>query len=285
MHVDNRDSVLVVGSDGSIGRSLVTAFQASGKNVLQTTRNRNLVSVQKVFLDLSEDLRQWPLPTVPVKVAFICAAVTSQEKCRSEPEYSRRVNVEGTISLARRLVDSGCFVIFLSTNVVFDGKKPFAKGNDPVNPQSAYGRQKSEAEAKLLKMGDMLSIVRFSKVLSPDMPLFQGWIRDLKAGKEICPFSDMLFSPVPLAFAVEVLLKVAELQIPGIMQVSAAQEISYADMAVHIARKLGLDEKLIRPVSYLESLIERAPLHTTLDVSRLRSELGMIPPEVSKLWS
>ena len=269
-----------MGSDGNIGRSLVSAFQAAGKPVLQTTRHRDLVNEQRIFLDLSEDVNKWILPPVTIKTAILCAAVTSQEKCRLDPEYSRRVNVLGTVSLAKRLVDSGVFVIFLSTNLVFDGKKPFARADDPVNPQTEYGCQKAEAESRLLKLGDKVSVVRFSKVLSQDMHLFQGWIRNLKVGKEIHPFSDMVMSPISLAFAVDVLMKVTEMQIPGIMQVSAEKDISYAEAALHIARKLGLDEKLIKPVSYRESGIGFAPLHTTLEVSRLKSELGMTPPDV-----
>jgi dTDP-4-dehydrorhamnose reductase len=238
------------------------------------------VNEQRIFLDLSEDVTRCPLPSSSIGTAVLCAAVTSQEKCRLEPEYSRRVNVEGTTALAKRLVDSGVFVIFPSTNLVFDGEKPFAKANAPLNPQTEYGRQKAEAESQLLKLGDLVSIVRFSKVLSPNMTLFQNWIRDLKTGKEIHPFFDMVMSPVSLSFAVDVLLKVEEKKVPGIMQVSASKDISYAEAALYIARKLSLDEKLIKPVSYRESGIVYAPLHTTLDINLLSSELKMIPPDV-----
>ena len=279
-HINNNDSVLIVGSDGTIGQRLVMALQTAGENVLQTTRYRGLKDEQRIFLDLSEDMGQWALPPDPIKTAILCAAVTSLEKCRINPDYSRKVNVNGTVALAKRLVDSGGFVVFISTNLVFDGQKPFAKSTDPVNPLTEYGRQKVEAESLLSKLGNKVSIVRFSKILSADTPIFHDWIRDLKAGKEIHPFFDMVMSPVPLAFAVDVLFKVAMMQTPGIMQVSAEQDISYAEAALRIARKLGLDEKLINPVSYRESGIEFAPLHTTLNVSRLRSELGMVPPEV-----
>ncbi len=258
----------------------MSAFQAAGKPVLQTTRHRDLVNEQRIYLDLSEDISKWTLPSALVRTVIICAAVTSQEKCRLDPEYSRRVNVESTVALAKRLADSGIFVIFPSTNLVFDGKKSFAKANARLNPQTEYGRQKAEAESQLMKLGDLVSIVRLSKVLSPNMTLFQNWIRDLKTGKEIHPFSDMVMSPVPLSFAVDVLLKVEEKKVSGIMQVSALEDISYAEAAKQIARKMGLDEKLINPVSYQESGIGFAPMHTTLDVSRLNSELGMTPPDV-----
>lgn len=255
--------VLIVGSQSAIGQELVKFYQRKRQISWETTRHHELLNGQRIFLDLSGNLNQFTLPSNSIKIAFICAAVTSLKKCRIDPVKSRQVNVEGSIALAKQLVNFGVFVVFISTNLVFDGLKPLAKSNDPCAPQTEYGRQKLEAESELLKLGDMVSIVRLSKVLPPDFSLFQDWIRSLKDRKEIYPFADMFMSPVSLTFAVDVLSKVAEMQIPGIFQVSAGKDISYADAALHLARNLSLDEKLIKPVSYRESGIKFAPLHTT----------------------
>jgi dTDP-4-dehydrorhamnose reductase len=274
---NKNDSVLIVGADGTIGRSLAAAFEAAGKTVWQTTRHRDWVGGQRIFLDLSQDVAHWPLPPAPISTAIFCAAVTSLESCRLDPESSRRVNVVGTIALAKRLVEAGTFVVFLSTNLVFDGETPFVKPTDPVNPRTEYGRQKAEAEAQLLAWEEQIAIVRFSKILSPDMPLFQGWIRDLKAGKVIHPFSDMVMAPVSLAFAVKVLLEDTERQVQGIFHVSAKQDVSYAATAHYIARKLGVEIKLVQPISYREAGLTFAPSNTSLDSSRL-VDLGLRAP-------
>jgi dTDP-4-dehydrorhamnose reductase len=184
----------------------------------------------------------------------------------------------GTIVLAKRLVEARVFVVFLSTNLVFDGETPFAKPTDPLNPQTEYGRQKAEAEAQFLTWGEQTAIVRFSKVLSPDMPLFLGWIRDLKAGKVIHPFSDMVMAPVSFAFAIKVLLQVTEKRLPGIFHVSANQDVSYALAAQHIARKMSVEMELVQPMSYRESGLTFAPPNTTLDSNRL-VELGLRVPD------
>ena len=112
-------SILIVGSDGCIGRELSTAFEASGKTIYRSTHYRDLAGSRRVFIDLSEDVGLWNLPSEPISTAIICAAVTSQEKCRLEPDYSRRVNVKGTVALAKQLIDRGVFVVFISTNLVF----------------------------------------------------------------------------------------------------------------------------------------------------------------------
>jgi len=272
--------VLIVGADGTIGRGLAVAYEAAGKTVWQTTRHRKQLGDQRIFLDLSQDVAHWQLPPVPIRTAIFCAATTSLESCRLDPESSRQVNVVGTITLAKRLVEAEVFVVFLSTNLVFDGKTPFAKPTDTVNPQTEYGRQKAEAESQLLAWGEQVAVVRFSKVLSPEMSLFQGWIRDLKAGKVIHPFSDMVISPVSLAFAVNVLLEVAERRLPGIFQMSAMQDVTYAAATQHIARKLGVDMELVQPISYHESELVVAPLNTSLDSIRL-VDLGLCAPHAA----
>jgi dTDP-4-dehydrorhamnose reductase len=271
------ESVLIVGADGAIGKSLVMAYEAAVQSVWQTTRHRNRVSERRLFLDLSEDVSDWPLPPEAISTAILCAAVTSMERCRVEPETSRRVNVVGTVALAERLVDAGAFVIFLSTNAVFDGETPFAKPTDLTNPQTEYGRQKVEVEERLLKFGDRVAVVRFSKVIPPDMPLFTNWATNLRAGKVIHPFSDMVMAPISLAFAVEALRQVAQRQLPGITQASAAEDITYANATQYISQKLCADDKLVEPISYREVGITFSPTHTTLDSTKM-AEFGLNPP-------
>ena len=269
--------VLIVGADGAIGKSLVVAYEAAVQSVWQTTRHRNRVSERRLFLDLSEDVSDWPLPTEATRTAILCAAVTSLERCRVEPGTSRRVNVVGTVALAERLVDAGAFVIFLSTSAVFDGKTPFAKPADLTNPQTEYGRQKAEVEGRLLKFGDRVAVVRFGKVIAPDMPLFTSWAANLRAGKVIHPFSDMVMAPISVAFAVQVLRQVTQRQLPGITQVSAAEDITFANAARYISQKLCAGDKLVEPISYREVGVIVSPTHTTLDSIRL-AEFGLNPP-------
>lgn len=273
------NDVLVVGGDSTIGSSLIATLEAGGSPVLSTTCFHSNVNDRCLFLDLADDVDRWPMPSSPIKIAFICAAITSQEQCQHNSEYSWRVNVRGTVAFASRLIESGVFVIFLSSNAVFNGESPFAKYTDMVSPLNEYGRQKAEAEVQLLRLGDNVAIVRFSKVITSAMPLITGWIRDLKAGNTIHPFADIMIAPVPVAFAVSVLCEVALKQISGIIQVSATHDVSYAYLARHIAIKLGCNEELVQPISYRDVGFSYASRNTTLDCSRLL-ELGFHPPDV-----
>ena len=84
-----------------------------------------------------------------VEAAVICAAITRQELCRKEPEATRQINVVRTLDLIRDLVEAETFVVFLSTNLVFDGSRPQRRGDEPLSPKMEYGRQKAEVEEAL----------------------------------------------------------------------------------------------------------------------------------------
>jgi dTDP-4-dehydrorhamnose reductase len=270
-------SILVVGADGMIGRRLVAALEHEGKSVWGSTRKQTQVTERKVFLDLAETVCEYPLPLAKIGTAILCAACTSIERCRLESTATRRINVENTVALSKRLVDEGIFVIFLSSNTVFDGQTAFPKATDRTNPQTEYGRQKAEAEEQLLSLGDRVAVVRFSKIIPPNMPLLTGWASDLSAGKIIRPFSDSVMAPVSVTFAVELLSRVLTHQLSGITQASASNDMSYEHAAKYIAAKLAADIRLIEPISHMQVGISVFPKHTTLDTARL-SELGLEAP-------
>jgi dTDP-4-dehydrorhamnose reductase len=275
------DKFLVVGTDGMIGRALADYLKDAGKTVLETTHQLGRLSKQRLFLDLTRNISDWQPPEA-VTVAFICSAVTSLERCRVQPKQSALFNVYNTVTIAEKLAAKGVFIIFLSTSLVYDGSIPFRRGEEPVCPITEYGRQKAEAERALLAMGDSTTVVRFTKVLGPKTPLIKGWIEALQYKQIIYPFSDMVMSPVPLSFSIEILRRVAEARLYGIVQVSAKEDITYAQAAHHLARRIGANSDLVQPVLSTESSVnlETVPAFTTLDTTRLRLSFGLESPDV-----
>ena len=197
--------------------------------------------------------------------------------CEREPERTREVNVDHTVTLAQRLVDAGVFVVFLSSNTVFDGSTPFANSSQLPNPQCEYGRQKAAAEAEILNFGDKAAVIRFTKIFDPNTRLMRGWVSSLRYDAPIQPFSDAMIAPVSIAFAATVISAVVEHQSGGIHQVSASHDISYVHAATYLATQLGANPKLIRAVSSKDTGGPIFPKHTTLDTITL-SQLGFDAP-------
>jgi dTDP-4-dehydrorhamnose reductase len=274
-------SFLVVGADGMIGGSLAAALRGSGADVVATALQPQGPTADCLRLDITEPREAWPIPE-RVATAYLLAAIPSLDACRHDPQGSRLINVERTLVMARHLVERGARIIFPSTNLVFDGEAPGRRAEDPVAPRTEYGRQKAEAERQLLALGDRVTIVRLTKVVAPAMPLLARWRQALLQGETIRPFTDMVMAPIPLSFVVTVLRAAGAMALPGILQVSADRDVTYAEAAAHVAGWLGVSGSLIQPMpSSAAGLdLEAVPRHTTLDTSRLRQSLGLQPPDV-----
>jgi dTDP-4-dehydrorhamnose reductase len=227
------ETMLVVGADGTIGRALAERFSADGYNVVRTTR---------MTLDLAHDAVNWTPP--PARVAILCAAITSQEKCRQDPAASRAVNVEATLALAEKLIRQGTHVVFPSTNFVLSGLHSHQAADEPYAPRTEYARQKAEVEQRLRQLPGTC-VVRFTKIFGCGVPLLRAWCEALHRGQPIRPFSDMPMAPVPLEFAAKALAAVATARAAGIVQVSAAEDITYAAAARFMAQRLGAGEELV----------------------------------------
>ena len=279
--MNEQEGFLVVGGDGVIGSALVRYLSNKGQKVFGTTRHLDHASSTRPFLDLSGDIATWR-PPLKCNIAFLCAAVTNQEKCRQEPAGTQYVNVVRTLELAKSLLEAGFFVVFMSTNLVFDGAKPFPETTDVPNPKTEYGRQKALAEKSLQALGGQIAIMRLSKVFHGTMPLLQKWVGALRNSETIFPFDDLLCSPIPLDLVLGVLENVSRMRMSGIFHLSGDRDISYAEIALRLARHLKLDESLVSPRSARQAnlVLEHLPAHTTLDVSGLTRKLGLAPPDV-----
>ncbi len=276
--------LLIVGIDSLIGKALFTVSKRGVPKVLGTTRRLATISagMPVVYLDLGK-LEDWQCPPT-IKVAVFCAGITKIYECKNDPEQSYRINVTGISQLANKLLQQGVLVVYLSTNQVFDGLSPYPLPDDPVSPVSEYGKQKVEIEQQLRDWGKNFAIVRLTKVLGGDFPLFTNWVNTLKKGDIIRPFSNMMMAPVPLSSVISVLRLIIDRRSEGIFHISGDHDISYDEVARIGARTLGLNPDLIRPLTAAEAgYNEHIPPHTTLDTECLRESFGIEVTQV--VWT
>jgi dTDP-4-dehydrorhamnose reductase len=267
---------LIIGADGMLGAAVAARLEASGKAVIRTSRRG---APDAIPLDLATLPASWTPPS-GIGAAIICAAITSTDECLTHPDECRRVNVEATCALGRRLADAGIRIVFLSTNLVFDGSTPFTPATAPRHPHTAYGRMKAEAEERLLALGTGTTVVRLTKVISRSLPVINRWRDSLARGQPIRPLKDLVIAPVSLELATTVIAAAAGEALGPILQVSARAEVSYADMAARLARRWGAAADLVRPATAAEVglTLEHLPAHTTLDASLVRDRLGIGQP-------
>ncbi|MFH0958862.1 MAG: sugar nucleotide-binding protein [Pseudomonadota bacterium] len=278
---NGQPTVIIIGSDGLIGSSLVRSFLTQGIRVIGTTRRPYSEKRFQISLDLSnsEQIESW-IPPSDVNLAIHCAGITKIVQCDSDPLGSFTVNVKNTTKVARKLFESGVFQVFLSTNHVFDGSKPFRSHAEPTCPVNEYGKQKAKTELHFLNLGKS-AIIRFTKIIGSSDNLLGSWVTSLKRGQQIQPFINMFMSPVPLSTALNVLKMISFSGLTGIFQVSGERDISYAEVARMGARAIKVSEDLVTPILSTDAGFNMVPPeNTTLNTDRLLEDFGISVPSV-----
>ena len=280
------DSILIIGSDSVIGSSLLNKFRSEGRNVIGTSRRKDInLNGDKIFFDLSVDFDKNKLPS-NVDVVYFCAAITNLQYCRGNPKESSTINVESTVLLLQHLVEKGAFVIFLSTNLVFDGMIPHCLANNDLNPIEVYGYQKAVVEKKLLSLRSGVAVLRLSKVVHSRLPLFVRWYSELKSGNTIYPYSNMTVAPVSLRQVVDVLEKIGNFRSRGVFQLSGNRDVSYAYVADFLAKYINVNINLVQPCNSTDLMSGsnvQPPIYTSLDSSRVRDEFNVTLPNIDNV--
>jgi dTDP-4-dehydrorhamnose reductase len=276
--------LLIVGGDSEVGAAALGVLKGQGHAAAATTRRRDLVSDDRPFLDLGTSLASFEPPQGTTS-ACICAAVARLGDCAADPQASAHINVTQTLTLIERLLARGIYVLFLSTNRVFDGRVPQVPPDAPHSPVSEYGRQKARTESALndyIARGAPIGILRLAKVVSARTPLFRTWIADLPQGKAISAFADLTIAPTEMTFACNAIGTLLSEQASGIFQLTGPRDVSYADVGRFLAAKLGVDSSLVQETSARSAELPEGTilLHTTLDYSALCKRLGLEVPDV-----
>jgi dTDP-4-dehydrorhamnose reductase len=276
----NKDLYLVIGGDSFIGRRLRIHIIGEHKPVLWTSKRKE--SSSNMYLNLDQEKIVWE-PPYGVKAAFFCAAKTSILECEKNPEETRKVNVKNTLKIIKMLCERSIPVVYLSSSLVFDGETCYPDESAKTSPVTEYGYQKSLVEKELINMGPAHNVVRLSKVISNDYPLFQNWVSRLKQQKEIEAFCDYYFSPLSVGFVSRILFDIARLQKGGVWHISGNRAVSYYEAALALAETIGVPSKLVVK-RHAEKLLDKVFLSpsTVLKCSRLESWFGIFAPDVMK---
>jgi dTDP-4-dehydrorhamnose reductase len=257
-------NILIIGGDSKIGSALYKRLVKGTSTVWKTTRRQNLEE-NEFYFNLEDDINISIFSKIRFDFVFMCASITSLEYCRKNPDESKKINVVNTLKVLSYFNKNGSFVIFFSTNLVFDGTKPAFTFSDQTNPITEYGKQKVLVENELKKLSKT-AIFRLTKIIDYDFKLFDSWIIDLNNFKSITPIHNMKMAPVWLgdlvSFVSEFLLRPEK----GIFHVSASDEITYYEAAVYIVNKLKLDNFKVEPISYNEIGIQNIPKFTKLSL-------------------
>ncbi len=163
-----KEGILLIGADGMLGSQVAEQLKQKNQtfyqSVLKPEHEQHLaldITNKQQVLDLIDQIKP--------ECIINCSAYTDVDGAEKNEELATLINGTGAenLSLACNMSDS--HLIHISTDYVFDGQATIAyQPEDPVAPQSAYGRSKLIGEEKIQDIAKSWTIIRTAWLYGPD---------------------------------------------------------------------------------------------------------------------
>lgn len=155
------NKILVTGSNGFLGKFLCQYLSDKDYSVIAHTRTPQIFShsnIENINFDLNENLEEFNFKGFEAIIHCAGRAHVMNETEASPLDAYRRINVEGTLNLAKKAVQSGVKRFIYLSSIKVNGEeateqKPFT-ADDPIYTDDPYGLSKYEAEQALLKLAE-----------------------------------------------------------------------------------------------------------------------------------
>jgi dTDP-4-dehydrorhamnose reductase len=238
------------------------------------------VSDQKAVKNIFKSLKP--------EVVIHAAALTNVDLCESEKRLAWKVNVKGTENIVNVCRKNQAFLIYISTDYVFNGEKGMYEEHEEPAPINYYGLTKLKGEESVKSLMDTYCIARAS-VLYGSIPArgkvnFALWLlNNLKKREAVKIVTDQWNSPTLNTNLAEMLLEIAERKLTGIYHLAGATRLSRYEFAKLIAETFHLDTSLIKPVPSQElSWIAKRPKDTSLNINKACQSLTDKPLKINE---
>jgi dTDP-4-dehydrorhamnose reductase len=275
--------IVVTGASGLLGSSFLTMYASSYEICSFYNKHTPLAGIP-IRIDLTDfDLLDRVVRSRKPDVILHAAALTDVDLCEREKELAMKVNHEVTARLASLAKESGAFMVYVSTDYVFDGSKGSYREEDEPNPINHYGYSKLKGEEAVKETLEQFCIARASVLYGPSPCVgktnFALWLIDMLGKREkVNVLVDQYVSPTLSSNLAEMLNEVIERRLTGIYHLSGATRVSRYEFARKLCNVFHLDDSLLRPASMKEmSWIARRPIDSSLDVSKAMQRLNKKP--------
>lgn len=261
------DKILITGANGQLGTELAKLLPEA---VLTDVADLDITDFQAVQHFVQEK---------QIKTIINAAAYTAVDKAEDEPLVAHKINVQGPENLAK----TGCKIIHISTDYVFDGTnhQPY-RPEDKTNPVSVYGKTKAEGENAVLKNAPTAAIIRTAWLYSPYGNNFVKTMRRLGAERDtLNVVADQIGTPTyaaDLAKAIKQILPQLNEQTKGIYHFTNEGVCSWYDFAVEIMRLSKLSCKVLPMTSAEYPSKAQRPFYSVLDKNKIKKTFHLEIP-------
>ncbi len=281
--------LLITGASGLFGSKLAEIAAVRAYQVYSGYSRTRVASGIPIKFDVSDKNRVKDVfKKVNPEVVVHAAALTNVDKCELNRELAWRVNVEGARNIAEGAKSRNAFLIYISTDYVFNGETGLYSENDKTDPINHYGVTKLKAEGLVKELIDDYCIVRtsvlYGAIATTGKINFALWLlHQLKNKEQVKIVTNQWNSPTLNKSLAEMTLEIIERKLTGTFHLSGATRISRYDFAKLIAQAFNLDLKLINPGSAEDfPWVAKRPKDSSLDTAKAQQTLKNKPLQIQQ---
>lgn len=257
------EKIVLLGAKGMLGSEICYLYA-----------NDNLTAFDLPEFDIT-DKNQLQQAIDNATIVINCAAFTDVEKSESQYDTAFKVNAEAVDNLAKIAAEKNIYVIHISTDFVFDGKKqtPYIETDTP-NPINAYGKSKLKGEILLTKNHKNSCIIRVQWTYGKNGNNFISKLISLSKERESLKVVDDQFgSPTWTHEAAKVIREFTVKKPKGIFHYAASGAASRYEVAKFAFEKLNIKTRIIPcKTSEFKSAAAR-PANSTFCCDKIQSLL------------
>lgn len=248
--------LFVTGSSGLLGAKVAEIATYQGHKVYSGYHNSMPRFGKPVHFSLLDETEiRDRLTEIKPDVVIHCAAMSNVDECEQNPDLAFRINAAAT-----EAISSSCdYMIYVSTDYVFDGVKGFYTEFDHPNPINVYGASKLAGE----QFCD--NVARTSTIFGNNRPHWSMTATN--------PFlvADQYLTPTLNSNLARMLLEMADRRLSGTYHLAGASRLSRLEFIQMIAANPAL---AIMGDLCLSAL---RPKDSSLDTSRASKRLKNRP--------
>lgn len=232
------DRVLLTGATGFLGHHLRVELARRGLDVVTAGRAGCDVALD---LERPEQIAAVLREVTPARVLH-AAAIASLAACEAEPHRAAAVNATASARLAEAMRGA---LLFVSTDLVFDGSAAPYGAHDEVGPRSVYARTKADGEAAVAHAGGL--VVRVPLLFGRSFDGRRG-ATDMIRGSAVTVtlYTNEYRTPLHAADAARGLTELLASGGPGVRQLAGPERLSRHELGCRFVAAAGLPAERVR---------------------------------------
>jgi dTDP-4-dehydrorhamnose reductase len=277
--------MLITGGSGLLGSNIAKLAKLNFD--VYATYNNNQVTMESVNYfraNIIDNEILVKIKDIKPDTIIHCAALTDIDYCEENPDEAYMLNTVATMRIVEAAKEIGAYLIYISTDSVFDGSEGNYSENDITNPINVYGKTKLKAEEGISSIFSNFCIVRtniygWNKI--GKFSIAEWMLNRLFTHQELPGLKDIFFSPIFVNHLIDMLFYLQDKRYKGIIHIAAKKACSKLEFAYMIANVFQLNKEYIKPISIDDlNLKAKRGKDLSLNITKIEEISGRFCPSI-----